>query len=272
MHAMPPAVTSSGPRSPARGRAGCERRTEHGVGALGQVEEREPAVGHLGRERDVLLAQRRDVDGDVRALRMGDDLERLAEPGALLGRERHLVGGTRVRERRLAAHTTAADVDDFARRRDRSVVGDAVEPLDDLRTRCAEAEDEAPVGELVEAGRGHGEQRGRARVDREDAGGELDGLGLRREVAEQADRVEPVRLRDPDQVETRRLEVVDLAHRLLDVSCVRQRRRKLHEIEHTVSPLAMRSQEDRSRGGLTGMPTGAARRARRGRRPGRRGS
>ena len=61
--------------------AGVERVAERFLDAVGREEDREPAVGDLGRERDVLRPDRGEVDRDVGPARVHDDLERLAEPG-----------------------------------------------------------------------------------------------------------------------------------------------------------------------------------------------
>ena len=52
--------------------------------SLRREEDRQPAVRDLRRERDVLRADRGEVDRDVRAGRVDDQLERLAEPGRAL--------------------------------------------------------------------------------------------------------------------------------------------------------------------------------------------
>ena len=49
------------------GRAGTERRAEDLLDLLGDEEDGQPAVGHLGRHGDVLLAQRGDPDRDARS-------------------------------------------------------------------------------------------------------------------------------------------------------------------------------------------------------------
>jgi hypothetical protein len=67
----------------------------------------------------------------------------------------------------LAAPHLAAYLDDLPDALQRRVAGDAVPALDDLRTRGAQAEGEAPVGDDVEAGGGHGQQCGRPAVDGE---------------------------------------------------------------------------------------------------------
>src|SRR5262249_60964946 len=50
------------------------------VHAMGREEYRKPAVGDLGRERDVLRPDGGEIDRNVRPQRMNDQLERLAQP------------------------------------------------------------------------------------------------------------------------------------------------------------------------------------------------
>src|SRR3712207_9164856 len=66
----------------------------------------------------------------------------------------------------LAPPHLAADLDDLPGAGDRLVVGHAVEALDDLWPRRAEAEDRPPAGERVEPRGGHrGQRRGAARSE-----------------------------------------------------------------------------------------------------------
>ena len=115
MARRPPAAICSGSSEGSRLAApAAERRPEDLLDLVGDEEDRQPAVGHLGRHGDVLLAQRGDPDRDARAHRVVDDLERLAEPGPLAGRQRDVVRGAVVGERRLAGPDVAADLDDLA--------------------------------------------------------------------------------------------------------------------------------------------------------------
>src|SRR5882757_4236724 len=116
----------------------------------------------------------------------------------------------------FAAPDLTADVDDLAGAAHRGVERDAMEALDHLRTGRPDAEPEPPVGDVVDAGRRHGEQRRGARVDRHDAGAELDGGCLCRQVTELADRIERVRLRDERDVDAALLELDDLLGRLTE--------------------------------------------------------
>ena len=122
----------------------------------------------------------------------------------------------------------ADDVDDLAGAAQRLVVGHAVEALDHLGPGGAEADHRAAAGDVVEAGRGLQQGARRAGVDVEDAGADLDGLGLRGEVAHQRRGVEAVRLGDPDRVEARLLQPGHLVGGLAGVPGVDERHRELH--------------------------------------------
>ena len=121
-------------------RADREEAVDLAVRPLGQEEQRQPPVGDLGGERHVLLAEGGDVDRDGGADGPADDLEGLAEPGPLLLGQGQVVVRPVVGERRLTGPHLAADVDDLAGAPDGLVVGDAVEALDHLGARRAEAE------------------------------------------------------------------------------------------------------------------------------------
>ena len=72
-------------RRVAPGRPGAQRLAPHLGGLLRQVERRLPALGELGGERHVLRPDRGDGDRDAVPDRVVDQLERLAEAGALAG-------------------------------------------------------------------------------------------------------------------------------------------------------------------------------------------
>jgi len=74
------------------GEPGVEVVGPHVAELVGHEEDGEPAVGDLGGHLDVLRADRRDDDGDVGPQRVMHELQRLAEPGALVGRQRQLHG------------------------------------------------------------------------------------------------------------------------------------------------------------------------------------
>ncbi len=170
----------------------------HAGGLLRQVEDRHPGFGQLGGERHVLRADGGQGDRDPLADRVVDQLERLAQPGASL--QRQLVVLALVGQP-LAAPDHPADLDDLAGPADRRVVRHAVPALDHLRAGRAEAQREPAARDVIKPGRGHRGQRGRARVELEDPGGDLHPLRLRRDEAELAHRVEAVRLGHEHDVE-----------------------------------------------------------------------
>ncbi len=135
-------------------------------------------------------------------------LARLAEPGAALG-HRQVIGAALVGDL-LAAPDLVADLDGVAGASERLLERHPVPALDHLRSGGPEAEHEPPVGQGVEGRCGLGDQGGAARVERDDAGHQLGGLGFRCEVAERGDQVVAVYLRAPQQVDTGRLEVAGL--------------------------------------------------------------
>ena len=110
---------------------------------------------------------------------------------------------------RLALEAGPDDPDHLAGAAERLVVGQAVEPLDHLRPRGAETEHRPAAGDVVEAGRGLQDRAGGAREDVEDAGGDLEPLGLGGQVAHQRGGVVAVGLGHPDHVEPGLLELGD---------------------------------------------------------------
>jgi hypothetical protein len=188
-------VICSGPFRAARR----QRRAEHGAQLLGHHDVRQPTLGQLGGQLHVLVAQRGHPDRDVRAVRMVDHLQRLAQAGAAVGGQRDRVQPVMFDP--LPAPHRAADLDGLPGARHRLVVGHAVEALDHLRAGRAEPEQEPAVGQRVQPGGRHRGQRRGAAVDRQDPGADLHPLGARGEVAQQRHRVEAVGLGDPHRVE-----------------------------------------------------------------------
>src|SRR6266702_6502718 len=78
----------------------------------------------------------------------------------------------------------------------------------------AQAQGEPAAGDVVQPGRGHRGQRGRARVELEDPGGDLHPLRLRRDDTELAHRVEAMRLGHEHDVEPGSLVVGQVRHGL----------------------------------------------------------
>ena len=217
-----------------------DRAAPHLAGLLGQVEERLPALGQLGGERHVLRADGGDHDRDALAHRVIDQLERLAEPGAHRRRQRDLVGRPVVAEP-LPAPDHPADLDELAGPAHRGVVGHTVPALDHLRAGRADAEREPAVRDVVQPGRGHRGQRRGARVQLKDPGGDLQPLRHGRDVAELADRVEAVRLRDEDDPEAGLLVVGEFGDRLGEAAGVVERHSDPHDRAFRPTPAESRS-------------------------------
>ena len=130
------------------------------------------------------------------------------------------------------------DLDDLAGAAQRAGVGDAVEALDDLRPRSAQAQHRAPGRDVVETGDRLQQRPGGAREDVEDARADLDLLGLRSQVAHQRGGVEAVGLGHPHEVEARALEVDDLVGRGARVAVVHEHGRELHDRHASVTSAA----------------------------------
>ena len=102
-----------------------------------------------------------------------------------------------VGQRRLAGPHVAADLDDLAGPGKRPVVGHAVEALDHLGPRRAEAELAASARDGIDAGGRHGDQRRGAGVDGQDGGADVHPLRLGGQVPHEARRVVAVAPRPP---------------------------------------------------------------------------
>ncbi len=210
-----------------RARPAASGASPHRSRPLGEVEDRFPALGQLGDHLHVLRAHPGHEDGDPLPYRVVDQLQRLAEPGPLPGGQRQLVVPAVV-DQPLAAPHHPADLDDLPGTADRRVVGNPVPPLDHLRPRRPDAEREPAAGNVVEPGRGHRGQRGRARVQLEDPRGDLQPLGPGGDEAKLADRVEAVGLGHEHDLQARLLVVGELLHRLRETARVVQRHPNAH--------------------------------------------
>ena len=198
------------PGSPAAGEALGQALPVEAVLLRGE-EQREPAVGDLGGEGDVLRALGGEEDRDLRAQRVDRRLERLAEPGA--ARQRQVVELAVVLERFLAGDDPADDVDVLARAGQRARVGLAVPALDDLRTGCAEAEDDPTARQVVEGDRRHRRGRRRTRRQLDDAGAEAEPFRVRAPPGQGRQGVGPVGLGGPHRVEPEPLGLLDALER-----------------------------------------------------------
>ncbi|MGX1121621.1 hypothetical protein RKD37_006984 [Streptomyces ambofaciens] len=159
---------------------------------VGGGEDEQGAVGDLAGLLQVLRADRGDVQRDVLALRVHGELDRLA--GAAGQRQRpvlSLVGQP------LPGHRLAHDLHVLAGAGERLVELDAVPALGHLRSRHAEAEAEAALGQGVQGGGGHRGHRRLAGRDLEDGRAHVDALGLGGDPGQHGGRVGAVGLGGP---------------------------------------------------------------------------
>ena len=185
-------------------------------------EHRLPAFGDLGGEFDVLRYECRYRDRNTFADRVIDQLQRFAQAGALVGRQRNPVV-LAVVGHPLATPHLPADLDDLAGAAQWRVERHTVEALHHLRARRADAQPEPAVRHVVQAGRRHRQQRGGADVDRHHAGAELDARRPRRKETQLADRVERVGLRHQGDVDADLFELDDLVDGLQEAVRVVQK-------------------------------------------------
>ena len=172
-------------------------------------QDRDPAVGDLGGQGDVLRPHGREVDGNVGPA-VEDRLERLAEPRRVRPRVRDLVVLAAVLERLLTPEDRADDLDVLPGALERLAEGLAVPALDDLGPRDAQPEAEPPAGERVQGHRRRRGRRRRASRHLHDPGPDVD---PRRPGSDEGGRrhgVGAVRLGRPDRVVAEALELEDL--------------------------------------------------------------
>ena len=141
----------------------------------------QPAVGDLAGQLQVLRADRGQVDRDVLAERVEDQL---AAPCP--GRPAAAACSARRRSSTVSrAQRHPDDLDVLPGAAQRLVEPHAVPALGDLRAGHAQAEPEPAAGERVEGGRGHrGHRRGAGR-DLHDRAADVDPLGLRGDPGQQ---------------------------------------------------------------------------------------
>ena len=140
-HRPPPRSRRRLPRGRRRAKPSAQRVAVEPV-VLRREEHRQPAVGDLGGERDVLRPLGAEVDRDVGAQRVDRRLQRLAQTGAA-GVGQRVVARPSYVDRLLAGDHLADDLDVLAGAGQRLRVRLAVPALDDLRAGGAEAEHEA---------------------------------------------------------------------------------------------------------------------------------
>ena len=161
-------------------------------GVLRSEEHRQPAVGELAGELEVLRADRGDVDRDVVAHRVQHQVQRFARAV----RQRQRVGRALVADP-LARERQFDDVDVLAGAGHRLGEPDAVPAFGDLGAGKSETEAEPAAGEHVEGRRGHrGHRRGAGR-DLQNSAADVDVLGLRGDPGEHRHGVRAVRLGGP---------------------------------------------------------------------------
>ena len=119
-------------------------------------------------------------------------------------------------------HLTA-DLNDLARPAQRRIEGHAVESSMTCGPGRPDAEHEPALGDVVQTRGGHREQGGCAGVDRDDTRAEFDARRLGGQIAQLADGVERVRLRDQDDVDTVFLQFDDLVDGFAEAARVVQK-------------------------------------------------
>src|SRR5262249_49906379 len=132
-------------------------------------------------------------------------LQGLAEARCVGAAVRNAIYLALVLERFFAREDLAEDCDVFARSGEWLSVRNAVPPLDDLRTRGPEAQNDSAPRESVECHCRHGRHRRRSRGHLDDARSEADAARLRRDPSERHDGIGAVGLRGPNGIEADRL-------------------------------------------------------------------
>jgi hypothetical protein len=156
---------------------------------LVRPERRHPAVGHHADLADRLFLQRRHVDRNVGPVRLHLELEVA---------QFHLA--RQFRRQPLAGPQGAQDADRVAQARQRLLVGNAVEVLDDDLTARAEAENHPAFRDLVEGCRAHRQQARRAAEDVGDPGRKLEALRGAGDLREQLELFVGPGLGNPDRI------------------------------------------------------------------------
>ena len=161
----------------------------------------------------------------------------------------HVVVAAVVLERGLAGPHLAADVDDLPGAPEGRVEGHPVPALDDLGPRGAEPEVEAALGQRVDPGRRHGDERGGPGEDGQDGRADLHRLGQGGQVAHLAGAVDAVGLGHPHQVQARLLHLGHLGGGLAEPAGVAEHRADLHR-----RPRSIRLRTRHYRGGDRASP------------------
>src|SRR5581483_11176658 len=206
------------------------RRRERVAEALRRHEDRQPAVGDLVRERDVLRADRGEVDRDVGPQRSQHQLERLSEPGRAGAVVRDAVVLALVLDH-VAPQRRPNDLDILTRLHERLAPRLAVPALYHLRPGRPEPEQEAAAGHEVERGCRHRRIRRRATGDLHDRRADLDAARARRHPREHRHGIRSPRLRGPHRVVAEALRLLherDERRRVRSRGCVGKVEAELH--------------------------------------------
>ena len=177
-----------------------EQRPVDAVGLLRRIEDRQPPVGDLRGESNVVRADCREVDGEVGVLWPQHQLERLAQAKCTFAPVGKLVVITIEAHRPVAGQRHADDRDVLAGYAERLSIGPAVPTLDHLRPRDTEAEEKAATGHHIERCCGHRRHCRGASGHLQDAGAELDLFGASGQEGQRRQSVRAVRLCGPHRV------------------------------------------------------------------------
>ena len=184
------------------------------VGDLGRVVDRQPPVGHLGRQRDVPGPFRAQQNGHFAPKGVRDRLQRLAQPERARPPVRQGMVRPVVRHRRVTREHLSDDVDVLPRPCQGPVERSSVPTFDDLRSGHPQAEGEATPGQVVEGQGVHRARRRGAGRDLDDRRPEPDSLRPRPEPRQRAEGVAPPGLRGEDRVEAEALRLLHLGERV----------------------------------------------------------
>ena len=114
----------------------------------------------------------------------------------------------------------ATDIDNFASPSEWGLVRNTVKTLDDLGSRSAQTERESAIAQRVYAGRRHGQEPGRARVNRHDGRTDLERRGSCGQVPHERRAIEAPDFGDPNHVEASLLKRHDITNRGVGVAAV----------------------------------------------------
>ena len=166
---------------------------------FGREEDRQPAVGDLECEPDVLRAQGGEIDRNRVTKWPHHQFQRLPQARCVRARVRHVVL-IAVKLDGFTAQRGANDLDVLARPRERLAPRLSMPTLDDLRPGRSKPEQEPASRQQVQGCRRHRRVCGRAPRDLHDRGADLDLRRRRRQPRQDRDDVGAPRLRRPGRV------------------------------------------------------------------------